>query len=243
MHAGILRPLAGGALCISLLIAAGCASIDQGNVQHILNAKDGLSPFYSYLEGQGTDNDPDKVFTMRDGVLRISGQHFGYLATKNRYANYRLVAEFKWGEETWAPRKLNARDSGILIHGNGRDQVWPKSIECQMIEGGTGDILVVSGAYLTVDGVTKGPAIARFDRPGRNPWQDVTGFRGPHEIEKPHGQWNRIEVISDAGKVGITVNGHRTLVGTNAIPSEGRIMLQSEGAEVFFRRVDLYPLH
>ena len=62
--------------------------------------------------------------------LRISGQHYGYLATKNEYSNYRLVAEFKWGETTWAPRKLNARDSGVLVHGGGKDEVWPTSIEC-----------------------------------------------------------------------------------------------------------------
>ena len=111
-----------------------------------------------------------------------------------------------------------------------------------MIEGGTGDILVVSGAYLTVDGVTKGPNIARFDRPGRNPWKDETGFRGPHEIEKPHGEWNRMEVLSDHGKVSIKVNGHKTLEGTNAVPSAGKILVQSEGAEVFFRRLDVYPL-
>ena len=216
-----------------LIAGAGCVATNPANVEHILNVKDGLSPFYSFLEGQGTDNDADRVFTMRKGVLRISGQHFGYLATKKRYSDYRLVAEFKWGEKTWEPRKFNARDSGILLHGNGKDQVWPKSIECQMIEGGTGDILVVSGALLTVDGVTKGPAIARFDRPGRNPWRDEIGFRGPYEIEKPHGQWNTIEVICDGGKIGIAINGHKTLEGTNATPHEGRILLQSEGAEVF----------
>jgi len=189
------------------------------------------------------DKDPDQVFTLTNGVLRISGQHYGYLATRHtNYANYKLVAEFKWGEKTWAPRENNARDSGILVHCLGKDQVWPKSIESQMIEGGTGDILVVSGAYLTIDGVRKGPNIARFDRPGRNPWKDERGFRGPHEIEKPHGEWNRMEVLCDGDKLAIKVNGHPTLSGTNASPTSGKILVQSEGAEVFFRRLDLYPL-
>lgn len=200
------------------------------------------SAFYSFLREFGTDKDPDNVFTLTNGVLHITGQRYGYLATKQDYANYRLVAEFKWGGKTWPPRLNNARDSGILLHAGGADGVWPKSIEAQIIEGGTGDILVVSGAYLTVDGETKGPKTARFDRPGRNPWEDVLGFRGPHEIEKPVGEWNRMELLCDGDKFSITVNGHKTLAGTNASPRAGKILLQSEGAEIFFRRLDLYPL-
>jgi hypothetical protein len=237
-------------LCLAffIIVPAGCQSSSdlahrsEPGVVHFLSGHD-LTSFYSFLKGFGTNCDPDKVFTMSNGVLRVSGQYFGYLATREQYSDYRLVAEFKWGEQTWEPRKLNARDSGILVHATGKDQVWPKSIECQMIEGGTGDILVVSGAYLTVEGVTKGPEIARFDRPGRNPWKDELGFRGPHEIENPHGEWNQLEVLCNGGTVSISVNGHKTLEGTNAAPSSGRILLQSEGAEVFFRRLDLYPLH
>jgi hypothetical protein len=210
-------------------------------VIHLLHGND-LSGFYPFLDGFGKDHDPEKVFTMTNGILRDSGQEMGYLATKEAYGNYRLVVEFKWGEQTWGKRKTNARDSGVLINGQDKDVVWPKCIECQMIEGGTGDIIVVNGAHLTVDGVTKGPRIERFDRPGRNPWKDELGFRGPQEIEKPHGEWNTLEIIDHAGTVSISVNGIHTLTGTNCLPPSGRIMLQAEGAEVFFRRLDLYPL-
>jgi len=226
-----------------VVLLTSCRSISGNDkVIHLLqgNYRDG---FYSFLTDFGVDKDPDQVFTLTNGVLRISGQHYGYLATRQtNYANYRLVAEFKWGEKTWPPRENNARDSGILVHCVGKDHVWPKSIEAQMIEGGTGDILVVSGAYLTVDGVRKGPNIARFDRPGRNPWKDERGFRGPHEIEKPHGEWNRMEVLCQGDTLAIQVNGHPTLAGTNASPTAGKILVQSEGAEVFFRRLDLYPV-
>jgi hypothetical protein len=153
-----------------------------------------------------------------------------------------LVTEFKWGEETWAPRKTQARDSGVLVHGGGKDMIWPRSIEAQIIEGGTGDILVVNGAYLTVKGKILGPRTARFDRPGRNPWKDELGFRGPNEIERPTGQWNRMEILCNGDRVKITVNGKITLEGTNASPASGKIILQTEGAEIFFRRLDLYPL-
>jgi len=214
----------------------------EAAVTHLLKGDD-LSPFYTFLKDFAKDQDPDHVFTMNNGVLHITGQHYGYLATREtNFSNYKLVAEFKWGEKTWPPRLTNSCDSGILVHCVGKDQVWPKSIEAQIIEGGTGDMLVVSGAFITVDGVTKGPAIARFDRPGRNPWRDEKGFRGPNEIEKPRGEWNTMEVICDGGTVSLSVNGHPTISGTNAIPQAGKILLQSEGAEIFFRRLDVYPL-
>lgn len=136
----------------------------------------------------------------------------------------------------------------MLVHGVGADPkpdanwIWPTCIEGQIIEGGTGDILVVSGAYLTVDGKTLGPKTARFDRPGRNPWEDVKGFRGPNEIENPTGQWNKMEIICDGDRVVMSVNGHKTIEGSNSVPQMGKILLQSEGAEIFFRRLDLHPL-
>ncbi len=136
----------------------------------------------------------------------------------------------------------------MLVHCVGSDPktdanwIWPQCIEGQIIEGGTGDVLVVGGAYLTVNGKTLGPKTARFDRPGREPWKDVKGFRGPHEIEKPFGQWNKMEIICDGDRVCVRVNGHTTVEGTNASLRMGKILLQSEGAEIFFRRLDLYPL-
>jgi 3-keto-disaccharide hydrolase len=218
------------------------AAEPKEQVIHLLQGND-RTPFYSFLKDFGVDKDPHNVFSLSNGVLHITGQYYGYLATKEtNFANYKLVAEFKWGDKTWPPRETNACDSGILVHCGGKDQVWPKSIEAQIIEGGTGDILVVNGAYLTVDGVTKGPQIARFDRPGRNPWRDEKGFRGPHEIEQPRGEWNRMEVLCDGDKVSITVNGHKTLEGVKASPRSGKILIQSEGAEIFFRRLDVYPV-
>jgi hypothetical protein len=230
-------------IAVCSLSFVSCATEKQNEkVVHLIQGND-RSPFYTFLKDIGRDTDTDNVFTLTNGVLRISGEHYGYIATREtNFSNYKLIAEFRWGGKTWAPRETNARDSGVLIHCNGKDQVWPKSIEAQIIEGGTGDILVVNGAYLTVDGETKGPNIARFDRPGRNPWKDEKGFRGPHEIEKPAGEWNGMEVLSDHGKVSIKVNGHTTLTGTNASPTSGRILMQSEGAEIFFRRLDVYPM-
>src|ERR1044071_4742444 len=111
----------------TMLIAAkqSGAAEPKEQVIHLLQGND-RTPFYSFLKDFGVNKDPDNVFTVTNGVLHISGQHYGYLATKEtNFANYKLVAEFKWGDKTWPPRETNACDSGILIHCNGKDQVWP----------------------------------------------------------------------------------------------------------------------
>src|SRR5712692_4390251 len=129
------------------------ADKDDGTI-HLFNGKD-LTNFYTYLgaptKGQkpyGRNNDPEKVFTVHDGMVHVSGKVFGGFITEKEYENYHLVVEFKWGEKTWPPREKAARDSGILLHCQGADGgfgPWMESYECQMIEGGTGDFLVLSG--------------------------------------------------------------------------------------------------
>src|SRR5262245_882902 len=121
----------------------------------LFNGKN-LDNFYTYLgppaKGEkpyGKNNDPEKVFTVENEMIRVSGKVFGGLITEKEYEDYHLVVEFKWGEKTWPPREQAARDSGILLHCVGEDgvagDVWMESIECQMIEGGTGDFILVKG--------------------------------------------------------------------------------------------------
>jgi hypothetical protein len=209
--------------------------------EQLLNGKD-LSAFYPWLEREGAFADREGVFTVTNGLLRISGQRTGYLATRKAYGNYRLVAEFKWGEATWGRRKERTRNSGLCIHGTGEDKVWMRAIEIQIAEGQTGDVVVLEGAKLTVDGQTKVRSYDTFKRPGAEAVVDKTGFRGKEDLEKPHGEWNTIEVIARGNTLRVKVNDVPVLAGESAYPSAGRIYLQSNGAEIFFRRLDLYPV-
>ena len=63
--------------------------------------------------------DPRSVYSVRDGMLRISGDGFGYLSTDRAYRDYRLVTEVKWGTQNFRTRKGMARDSGVFLHGVG----------------------------------------------------------------------------------------------------------------------------
>src|SRR2546421_7612015 len=81
-------------LSLALLAApiTGCLSTHpHSSVIHLLHDND-LSGFYPFLKEFGKDTDPDHVFTLTNGVLRISGQHYGYLATrKTNFTNYKLI--------------------------------------------------------------------------------------------------------------------------------------------------------
>ena len=200
-----------------------------------------LKRFDTFLRDKGFNIDPDGVFRVYDGMVHVSGAEFGYFITKKEFENYYLRAEFKWGKRTHPPREGLARDSGILYHVVGENKIWPKSIEFQIIEGGTGDILVLGGVSLTAKGETKDDG--RFDRFGKGPWEDVIGYRDPvNEVEKPHGEWNVIEMIADGNQVKYWVNGKLVNEGTAASLTRGKILFQSEGAEVFFRSIELRPL-
>src|SRR5690348_1616586 len=98
-----------------------------------------LSHFDTFLKTKGLNSDPDHVFKVENGVIHISGTEMGYIITKQSFQHFYLRAEFKWGEGTFLEKAGKARDSGILFNVQGPDKVWPRSVEFQIQEGGTGD--------------------------------------------------------------------------------------------------------
>ena len=107
-----------------------------------------LGDCYTWLKATER-KDPNEVFRVTDGLLHVTGDGYGSLITNKSYRDYHLVLEYRWGEKTWHDRENAARDSGLLIHSNGADGgysgTWKPSIEVQIIEGGVGDFILVSG--------------------------------------------------------------------------------------------------
>jgi len=232
---------------------------------NLFNGKN-LDGWYTFIKGKGKNIDPKKVFTVQDGMIRISGEEYGCITTNKEFENYKLIVEFKWGEKTFEPRIDKARDGGILLHSQGEDGsysgTWMNSIECQLIEGGSGDFIVVgngtdnfsitspvasekvAGSYVydpngtpvTVNG-------GRINWFGRDPnWKDVLGFRGKDDVEYEVGKWNTIECVVNNGNIDIYLNGVLVNQATKVKPSSGRIQIQSEGAEMFVRKVELITI-
>ncbi|MBE9518715.1 MAG: DUF1080 domain-containing protein [Bacteroidetes bacterium] len=250
--------------CLAILIILLSEAKSLGQVQlfdgHTLNG------WYTFLQDRGRDNDPLNVFTVSDGMIRISGEEWGCITTDAEFENYKIVVEFKWGDLTYAPRLENARDCGLLLHSRGEDGgsqgIWMHSIECQIIEGGTGDFIVVgdgSDAFQITCKVNSDPQgnhffsledghpqtikEGRINWYGRDPqWKDILGFRGKQDVEKPAGEWNILECIAYENQITVKLNGILVNKATAVKPGKGRIQIQSEAAEVFIRRVELTPL-
>ncbi len=221
----------------------------HGKLKPLFNGKN-FNGFDTLLQNHGINSDPDKVFQVESRELHISGKEFGGLVTKKEYGNYYLRAEFKWGEAMYAPRLGKARDSGIQYNITGPLRVWGRLMEFQVSEGGTGDIWVINGTGLTVDGqeylstAEPGPhQYTRIAHIGRGPLVNETGFRDPvNELEKPHGEWNLLELVVSPDRILYFVNGKLANSATKPNTTQGKILFQSEGAEVYFRNMGIAHL-
>ncbi|MCP4788154.1 MAG: DUF1080 domain-containing protein [Fuerstiella sp.] len=229
-----------------------------------------MEGFYTWIRDE-TYSDPNKVFTVKDGMIHISGNGYGGMITNRSYRDYHLIVEFKWGGKTWGNRVDRTRDSGLLLHcwgpNGGYNNTWMASIEAQIIEGGVGDILVLSGtdpdtgqvlttsltAEITKDrdgekvwkkgGERTTISAGRINWFGRDvDWADTIGFRGRDDVESPLGEWTRMEVIADGGHLLYKVNGVVVNEALEAKPDFGRLLLQTEQAEMFVRRFELWPI-
>jgi hypothetical protein len=242
--------LAASLLLTAAAFAQSAATVPpHGKLKSLFNGKN-FNGFDTLLQNHGVNNDPDKVFQIENGILHISGAEFGGLVTKKEYGNYYLRAEFKWGEKMYEPRLGKARDSGIQYNITGPLRVWGRLMEFQIAEGGTGDIWVINGTGMTVDGkeylstAEAGPSqYTRIPHIGRGPLVNVTGFRDPvDDLENPHGEWNLLELVVRPDRILYFVNGKLANVGTKPNTTQGKILFQCEGAEVFFRNMEIAHL-
>ncbi len=235
------------------------ALMKSGQVSHHLNPSMSLH------------DPPERIWTFSpDGDLKISGKGFGYVRTNQDFRDYHLVIEHKFTGPTLGSRQGKARDNGILVHAHGADgtygNTWMASIEAQIIEGGTGDLLVLSpklpdGTILdtsvrsafTLDRDqekiwTPGAPLqtvttGRINWQNRDvDWKDEAGFRGRADVESRVNEWTRLEVIAKGDTLQYIVNGVLVNEAFDCQPAQGKICLQTEGAEMLVRRFELHPL-
>ena len=235
-----------------------------GPVLFAFNGRDltGFSTFLRYQKQQ----DPAGVFTVADGCLHIAGTEFGGVTTDRAFADYHLIAEWRWGGETHYPRRWRARNSGVLVHCTGHEgdglAAWMAGLEVQLIEGGSGDLILVPGkagppfrleasvrtggdgqAYYDPAGTLAARARGRLNWWGRDPaWRDVAWYRGPRDLDRPVGEWNRLDIVCAGDRITCYLNGQVANSARVLGNAAGRILLQSEGAEILFRKVEIHAL-
>jgi hypothetical protein len=192
-------------------------------------------------------------------VLRITGEYYGCLVTKQDFSNYRFRAQFKWGGKKWEPRLTELKDSGVLYHSRGSFGVdywksWALSQEFQVIEHGIGEYWTqaTSAFDIRVD-----PKRAGEEAPRWNPQAPWTQFLAPNnhalagsDEDRP-GEWNSIELVcfqDDCvhvvnGKVVMALANARYKQGDTFVPmTGGKLQIQSEAAEVFYRNLEIKPI-
>ncbi len=246
---------------------AGEPSKDPEGWRPLFNGRD-LAGWYTFLQKHGKDRDPDGIITIEDGAIHLykdakDGAEvvMGYIATEEEYGDYHLRLQYRWGEKKFQPRYALKRDAGLYYHILGPDAVWPRSLQFQVQQTDVGDLLALYGLQLDtwIDPKTKENDPPAFLDPEQGGEARVLGgkgigyqgrLRGPFEVEG----WNTIEIIVKGDTTTHILNGRVVNRGVNVrlVDPEkpgsvqpitrGRIALEIEAAEIFFRNVEIRDL-
>ncbi|MEP5339007.1 MAG: DUF1080 domain-containing protein [Algibacter sp.] len=199
-----------------------------------------LKNVYSIIEENG------------EPVLKVTGEIFGGLTTKETYKNYHLSILFKWGDKKWEPRLTELRDSGILYHCHGAHgsawKTWKASLEYQVQETDLGDFIPIGGTtgkpQVDIRG-TKGDKRDQYD-PNSNTYLNKIRYTSAYtEPDAAHGEWNHLEIYVVGNDAVHVVNGEVVMVVENAkkkdgtILDQGEIQIQSEAAECYYKQFTL----
>jgi hypothetical protein len=212
----------------------------------------------------GLNNDPKHVFTIvKDGtenVIRISGEGIGAISTKKEFDNYHLQLMFRWGTLTWGEKKNKKKDSGVLYHSVGPYGAdwgaWMRSQEFQVQEGDCGDYWGCAGGMADIPAIKKSDSEYVYDPAGV-----LTTFRADNTIgrhcikaadaEKPSGQWNTLDLYCHGDTSVHIMNGKLMMIlyhngqsdkGQVLPLTKGKLQIQSEGAEVFYKAIRIQPI-
>ena len=233
----------------------------------LFNGKD-LTGWYTFLQKHGKNSDPDRIITIEDGAIHLykhatdaSNVVMGYIGTEKEYDNYHLRFQYRWGEKKFEPRYKLKRDAGLYYHILGPDAVWPKALQFQVEQTNVGDLITLYGFQLdsTIDPKTRTepmPTFLPLESGGQPTTMGGKGLAyqkhlaGDHEVDG----WNTAEIIAKGTTTTHILNGKVVNQGKaiRLIDSEkkgeavsisrGRIALEIEAAEIYFRNVEIRSL-
>lgn len=204
----------------------------------------------------GLNSDPLKIFSVVDQngekLMRISGEVNASIATKEEFENYHLTLVFKWGEKIYTKQ-----NSGLLYHSYGNYGeglgVWMSSHEFQLWTGHIGDSYCMGKSYFEI------PVVKSEDGKGyvHSSEGDIVEFGEGRtskmcaksaDFEKPSGEWNVVELYCFGRTAVHVVNGQVNMVNYNSGMivdgkveplAKGKIQLQSEGGELFIKKISI----
>lgn len=220
------------ATLIAVLFPVAAAAQPQGI--RLFNGKD-LSGWSHFLVDPKVP--ASAVWSVQDGVLVCKGDPLGYLYTNTDYTSFKLIVEWRWAPGA-AARLGKTPNSGVLMRVNGdpKPKGVPRAYEAQLQAGNAGDVYGFWGMLL------EGDTARRREAKGHELLGDMVGFKKLEAAEKPEGEWNTYEITFDGPSLAVFINGKKVNEANGATVMPGRIALQSEGGEIQFRRVEIWPL-
>src|ERR1035437_1952447 len=124
--------------CLIFALAKTAAQdvITPTNHVELFNGRD----FSGWIFFMMDNADPLKTWSVTNGVIHCSGAAIGYLRTKQNFQNYTLTVEWRFVKV--APK---ADNTGVPVHMQLPDKVWPPCIQNQGKSGRQGDLIFMSG--------------------------------------------------------------------------------------------------
>ena len=229
MHVTALLPL------LALLAAGSDPAVAPEQVTPLFNGTD-LTGWEADVPARDDDPKAPDSFVVRDGLLVSLGTPPGHLVTTRAYRDYRLEVEYRFPGE--------GGNCGVLVHASrprALYEMFPQSIEVQMMSGDAGDFWCIQEDIQVEDMETRRP---------RKEGQEWGGAEGDarrilnltDDSEREPGQWNTMVIECHGDEIKVHLNGDLVNHGSKCSVQKGQIALQAEGSEVEFRKVFLTPL-
>jgi Domain of Unknown Function (DUF1080) len=168
--------------------------------------------------------DPLQTWSVTNHLIHCTGTPTGYLRTTNIFSND--VVTVIWRFVKIAPKKDN---TGVLVHMQLPDKVWPVCVQNQGKSGRQGDLFVMAGAeckeHLAL-GKDANTPVALKGEPNEN----------------AIGEWNTNTTVCAGNNLEAVINGKSLNKISECTISSGYIGIQSEGAEIEISKMFVKPL-
>ena len=216
-------------LLLSLIVCTTLQADPPFQYVDLFNGKD--------LTGWVDVNTSKDTWKVRDGLLICSGHPIGVMRTEKQYENFLLHVEWRHMEP--------GGNSGVFAWSEGtvpEGKQLPNGMEIQMLEldwpklhknadGSLPPIAYVHGELFGAGSLTTKPDNPRGSR-----------SKSIENRCKPRGEWNTYDVVCVDGVVKLAVNGKFVNGVSKASIKKGYLCLESEGAEIHFRKIQIMEL-
>ena len=178
------------------------------------------------LVGDGVKK--EDVWSVKDGVLVCKGTPLGYLFTNEAFQDFTLTLEWRWAPAADPETAACCCASPVNPPPSCRS-AWKLNSSTRTLAT-SGDFSVPS---------IEGDAARLQEIKDHKDLGNFKGFKKTKAAEKPPGEWNRYEITVSGGNIELKVNGETVNQASGLDVLAGPIGLQSEGAEIHFRNIEL----